>query len=106
MTRALVEIEEKERLPARDIEAKHVIDEALNALRTRFYKVIELSDLQDEDTRDRLLERWKREVAKFARALTGLSMKEWMSREDQVIVFNLARLARSAKLIPVDALGC
>jgi hypothetical protein len=40
MTRALVEVEEKERLPARDVEAKHVIDEALNAMRTRFYKAV------------------------------------------------------------------
>jgi hypothetical protein len=56
-------------------------------MRTRFYELVELSDSLDEEARDRLLARWEREVAKFSSALIGLSVTEWMSREDQVIVF-------------------
>ena len=62
-------------------------NEALKVVRTRFYEVVEASDSLDEEARERLLKRWEREVIKFARALTGPSVKEWMSREDHVIVF-------------------
>jgi hypothetical protein len=50
-----VEVKDEERPPARDMEAKHVINEALDAMWTRFYKVIKLSDSLDEKARDRLL---------------------------------------------------
>jgi hypothetical protein len=57
VTRALVEVKDKEQLPARDVEAKHVTNEALNAVRTRFYEVVELSEPLNEEARDRLLKR-------------------------------------------------
>jgi hypothetical protein len=82
-----VEVEDKERPPTRDVEIKHVTSEALDAMRTRFYKVAELSESLNKEARDRLLKRWEREVAKFARALIGPSVTEWLNREDQVICF-------------------
>jgi hypothetical protein len=64
-----------------------VTNEALDAVRTRFYKVVELSESLNEEARDRLLKRWEQEVGKFARALIGPSVTEWLNREDQVICF-------------------
>ena len=87
VTRALVEVEDEERPPARDVEAKHVTNEALDLVRTRFYEVVELSESLNEEARDRLLKRWEQEVIKMARDLTGASVAEWMKREDQVICF-------------------
>ena len=52
-----MEVEDEERPPPRDVEAKHVINKALNAIRTRFYKVVELTKDLDEEARDRLLKR-------------------------------------------------
>jgi truncated hemoglobin YjbI len=72
---------------ARDVEVKLITNEALDAIRTRFYELVELSGSLDEEARDRLLARWERDVTKFSSALTGPSVTEWMSREDQVIVF-------------------
>jgi hypothetical protein len=57
ITRALVEVKEEERLPARDVEAKHVTIKSLDAMQTRFYKVIKLSDLLDIEARERLFKR-------------------------------------------------
>jgi hypothetical protein len=74
-------------VPARDVKAKLLTNEVLDAMRTRFYEVVELSDSLNEEARDRLLARWEREVIKFSNALTGPSVTEWMAREDQVIVF-------------------
>jgi hypothetical protein len=87
VTRTLVEVEDEERPLPRDVEAKHVTNEALDAVRTRFYEVVELTEDLDEEARDRLLKRWEQEVSKMARALIGPSVTEWMSREDQVICF-------------------
>jgi hypothetical protein len=64
-----------------------VINEALDAMRIRFYKVIELSESLNEEARDRLLKRWKQEIGKMARDLIGPSVTEWMNWEDQVICF-------------------
>jgi hypothetical protein len=55
--RALMEIKDEERPLSRDVEAKHVTNKALNAMRTRFYKVIKLIKDLDEEARDRLLKR-------------------------------------------------
>jgi hypothetical protein len=82
-----VEVEEEEQSPARDVEAKHVTNEALDAMRTRFYEVVEVSESLSEEARDRLLKRWEQEVNKMARALIGPSVTEWLNREDQVIYF-------------------
>jgi uncharacterized protein YukE len=87
VTRALVEVEEEEQSPARDVEAKHVINEALDAVRTRFYEVVKVWESLSEEARDRLLKRWEQEVNKMARALISLSVTEWLNREDQVIYF-------------------
>ena len=57
VTRALVKVEDEEQLLARDVEAKHVTNEALNLVRTRFYKVMELSESLNEEARDRLFKR-------------------------------------------------
>ena len=57
VTRALVEVEGEERPLPRDVEAKHVTNEALDAVRTRFYKVVELTKDLDKEARDRLLKR-------------------------------------------------
>jgi hypothetical protein len=35
----------------------------------------------NEEARDRLLKRWEQEVGKFARALIGPSVTEWLNRE-------------------------
>ena len=70
-----------------NVEAKHVTNEALDAVQFRFYKVVELSELLNEKARDRLLKRWEQEVSKMARDLIGPSVTEWMNREDQVICF-------------------
>ncbi len=43
-----MEVKDKERPLARDVEAKLLMNEALNAMRTRFYELIELSDSLDE----------------------------------------------------------
>jgi hypothetical protein len=69
------------------VEAKHVTNEALKVVRTRFYEVVEASDSLDEEARERLLKRWEQEVSKFTRALIGPSVTEWLNREDQVICF-------------------
>ncbi len=61
--------------------------QALDAVRTRFYEAVELSESLNEEARDRLLKRWEQEVGKFARALIGPSVTEWLNREDQVICF-------------------
>jgi hypothetical protein len=82
-----VEVEDEERPPPRDVEGKHVTNEALNAVRTRFYKVVKLTKDLDEEARDRLLKRWEQEVVKMAHALTAASVTEWMNRGDQVIAF-------------------
>ena len=52
-----MEVEDEERPPPRNVEAKHVTNEALNAVRTRFYKVVELTKDLDKEARDRLLKR-------------------------------------------------
>ena len=82
-----MEVEDEERPPPRDVEAKHVTNEALNAVRTRFYEVVELTKDLDKEARDRLLKRWEQEVVKMAYALTAASVTEWMNRGDQVIAF-------------------
>jgi hypothetical protein len=86
--RALVKVEDdEEEPPARDVEAKLVMNEALENIWTRFYEVVELSDSLDADARDRLLMRWQKELSVFTSAFIGSSVTEWMNREDQVIVF-------------------
>jgi hypothetical protein len=51
-----MEVKDDEEEPlTRDVEAKLVTNEALENIRTRFYKVIELFDSLDVDARDRLL---------------------------------------------------
>jgi len=57
-----------------------VINEALDAVRTHFYEVVELSESLNEEARDRLLKRWEQEISKFARALIGPSVTEWLRR--------------------------
>jgi hypothetical protein len=44
-----VKAEDEEQPPPRDVEVKHVTNEALDAVRTRFYKVVELSELLNEE---------------------------------------------------------
>ena len=56
-TRALVKIDNVIKASSRDLEAKQVTNEALDSIRTRFFKVIELSNSLDEEARDRLLRR-------------------------------------------------
>jgi hypothetical protein len=82
-----VEVEDEERPPPRDVEAKHVTNEALNAVRTHFYEVVELTEDLDKEARDRLLKRWEQEVVKMAHALTAALVTEWMNWRDQVIAF-------------------
>jgi hypothetical protein len=64
-----------------------VTNEALDAMRTRFYKVIELLESLNKEARDHLLKRWEQEISKMARDLIGPSVTEWINREDQVISF-------------------
>ena len=40
-----------------DFQAKLIMSEILESIQTCFYKVLELSDLLDKDTRERLLSR-------------------------------------------------
>jgi hypothetical protein len=82
-----VKVKDEEWPPPRDVEAKHVTNKTLNAMRTRFYKIVELTKDLDKETRDRLLKRWEQEVIKMAHALTAASVTEWMNRGDQVIAF-------------------
>ena len=81
------------RPPARDVKVKHVTNQALDG-------VVELLESLSEEARDHLLKRWEQELVKFARALIGPAVTEWLNREDQVICFGLAG---SAKATPVDA---
>ena len=69
---------------SRDFEVKLVTSEALESVRTRFFKV---SDSLDAEARERLLKRWEEELADYTSAFIGRSLTEWLEREDQVILF-------------------
>ena len=88
-SRALVKVsaEEKEKVLSRDLEAKLVTSEALESIRTRFFEVVEISDSLDEEARERLLRRWEAELADYTSAFIGRSLKEWLERDDEAILF-------------------
>jgi hypothetical protein len=60
-SRALVEVNEEVTVLSRDLEARLVTSEALEAIRTRFFEAVEVSDSLNEESRDRLLRRWEAE---------------------------------------------
>jgi hypothetical protein len=78
---------------SRDLEGELVTSEALESVRTCSFEVVELSDSLDKEARERLLKRWEAELADYTSAFIGRSLTEWLVREDQVILFQLARLA-------------
>jgi hypothetical protein len=80
-------IKEKEKPLSRDLEAKLVTNKTLESIRTRFFKVVEVSDSLDKEARNRLLRRWEAELASFSSAFIGRSVTEWLQRDDEVILF-------------------
>jgi hypothetical protein len=71
-------IKEEEKPLLRDLEAKLVTNKTLELIRTCFFKVVEVSDLLDEEARDCLLRRWEAELASFSSAFIGRSVTEWL----------------------------
>jgi hypothetical protein len=61
---------------SRNFEAKLVINKALEQVRTRFFKVVELSDSLDKEARERLLRRWEAELADYISAFISRSLEE------------------------------
>ena len=86
-TRALVEVEDELHTIARGFEAKLNMSEALDQMRTRFFKVSEVADELDDEEKDRLFKRWEEEVAHFSRALIGQSLDDWVARAKNPILF-------------------
>ena len=69
------------------MEAKLVTSETLESIRTRFFEVAEVSDSLDIEARERLLSRWEAELADYTSAFIGRSLKEWLKRDDEAILF-------------------
>jgi hypothetical protein len=86
-SQALVEVDNDVKGLSRDFEAKLVTNEALEQVRTRFFEVVEVSDSLDEEARERLLRRWEAELTDYTSAFIGRSLKEWLERDDEVILF-------------------
>ena len=87
-TRALIKVNDEhvDQL-SRDMEAKLVISETLDQIRTRFFEVSEFSDSLNINEKARLLKRWEAELADFSSAFIGRSLEEWVNRTDEVILF-------------------
>jgi hypothetical protein len=66
---------------------KLVTNKALEQVRTRFFKVVEVSDSLDEEACKRLLRRWEAELADYMSAFIGRLLEEWLERDDEVILF-------------------
>ena len=77
VTRALVDMKESRGMSL-DIEAKLNTSEALDQIRTRFFKLSESSNQlnSDERERDRLLKRWEEGLSQFSKTLIGLSIDD------------------------------
>jgi hypothetical protein len=86
-SRELIKVSDERKPPSREVEAKLVTSEALEAIRTRFFEVVEVSDSLDEEARERLLRRWEVELSDFSSAFIGRSVTEWLEREDEIILF-------------------
>jgi hypothetical protein len=86
-SRVLVEADDDVKGLSRDFEAKLVMNEALEQVRTRFFEVVELSDSLDEEACEQLLRRWEAELADYTSAFISRSLEEWLAREDEVILF-------------------
>ena len=87
-TRGLIEVDEDHiNMLSRDMEAKLVTSETLDQIKTRFFEVAEFSDSLDLDEKTRLLRRWEEELADFSSAFIGQSLKEWLNRNDEIILF-------------------
>ena len=82
MTRELAEVEDSSvSALSRDMQAKLVMSEALDQIRTRFFEQAEFSDSLDLDEKDRLLRRWEAEllVADFSSAFISRSLTEQLN---------------------------
>ena len=87
-TRELVEVNDESRVISRDLQAKLNTSKALDQIRSRYFELSEfVSQLESEDEKERLLERWEKELAQHSRALIGWSLDEWVKREEHVILF-------------------
>ena len=84
---ALVEVNNAIRALLRNFKAKLVTSETLDLIRTRFFKVVELSDTLDKEARNRLLRRQEGELTNYSSAFISRSLKEQLKREDEVILF-------------------
>jgi hypothetical protein len=69
------------------METKLVTSEALDSIRTRFFKVVQISNSLDEKARDCLLKRWKAKLADYTSAFISRSVTKWLERDDQIILF-------------------
>jgi hypothetical protein len=72
---------------SRDLQAKLVTSETLDQIRIRFFELSKYSNSLDLDEKNRLLKRWEDELADYSSAFIGRSIKEWIKREDEVILF-------------------
>jgi hypothetical protein len=86
-TRELIEVEDDVSGLLRDMQSRLFTSEALDSIRTRFFELAEFSDSLDLDEKNRLLSRWKAELADFSSVFIGRSLIEWLNRKDQVILF-------------------
>lgn len=101
-SRALVEVDEDVKILSRDLQAKLVMSEALESVRTRFLEVVELSDSLDEQARERLFKREEEELVDYMSAFIGRSLTEWLERglSDPVLI---GSLGGTAQLTSVEA---
>ena len=87
ISRALVEVDNDVKGLLCDFEAKLVTNKALEQVQTRFFEVVEVFDSLDEEACERLLRWWEAELTNYISAFIGRSLKEWLERDDEVILF-------------------